>query len=180
MGNALVSVPYYFATGLNEIVGNGVTDAVRGLVEILTLFLTGFEKTIFFVLEYYIGTIACLVDAFVHGTLEFAQYAINGTVGLINTAVQETLQGLEDAVGDVGSALDTLSRDLGALDIDIPSVSGIERDLSGLSSVTRINATAIVGDLEALDNEIPSFDELKAIIQETIAVPFHLVKTLLK
>lgn len=160
--------------------GNGVTDAVRGLVDILILLLTGFEKTIFFVIEYYIGTISCLIDASIHGTLEFAQYAINETVGFINIAVQDTLKGLEEAVDDVGSALNTLSKDLSHLDTDIPSVSGIDSDLSGLSSVTNINATAIVDDLEVLNNAIPSFDELKDIVQEAIAVPFDLVKNLLK
>lgn len=157
-----------------------MTDAVRGLVDILTLLLTGFEKTVFFVIEYYIGTISCLIDASVHGTLEFAQYSIDETVGFINIAVQDALKGLEDAVDDVGSALSTLSKDLSYLDVDIPSVSGIESDLSGLSSVTNINATAIIDDLEALNNAIPSFDELKDTVQEAIAVPLDLVRDLLK
>lgn len=173
-------MPHYFATGLNQIVDDGVTNAVRGLVDVLTLLLTGFEETIFFVISYYAGTISCLLDASVHGVLGFAEYTINETVGLIGAAVQDTREGLEGAVHNVGAALDTLSKDLSYLGIDIPSVSGIESDLAGLSSVTSINATEIVGGIEALNNDIPSFDDLQSIVKEVIAVPFDLVKTLLK
>lgn len=157
-----------------------MTDAVRGLVSLLTLILTGFQETILFVIEYYLGTIACLIDAFVHGVLEFSEYAINQTVGFINIAVQDSLKGLEDAVDDVGSALDTISKDFSYLGIHVPSLSGIESDLSGLSSVTNINATVIVGDIGALNKNIPSFDDLKNITREVIAVPFDLIKSLLK
>lgn len=149
-------------------------------MNLLTLILTGFQETIFFVIEYYLGTITCLVDAFVHGALDFSEYAINQTVGVINTAVQDTLKGLEDAVNDVGSTLDTISKDFGYLGIHVPSLSGIESDLSGLSSVTNINASGIVGDIETLNNEIPSFDDLKNITEQVIAVPFDLIRNLLK
>lgn len=157
-----------------------MTDAVRGLFNVLMLILTGLEETIFFVIDYYLGTIGCLVVALVHGTLEFSEYAIKESVGFINTAVQDSLKGLEAAVDDVGSALNTLSKDVSYLGIDIPSVSSIESDLKGLSSVTNVNASEIVGDIAALNNNIPSFDELKDVVQEVIAVPFDLVKSLLK
>lgn len=173
-------MPHYFATGLNEIIGNGIADTVRGLVALLTLILTGFEETIFFVIEYYLGTISCLVDALVHGVLKFSEYAINETVGFVNIAMQGTLKSLDDTVQDVGTALNTLARDLSYLGVGIPSVSGIESDLSGLSSVTKINATEIVGGIEVLSDNIPPFENLKSVVQEVIAVPFDRIKTLLK
>lgn len=180
MGNVLVSVPHYFAHGLNEVVGSGITSAVRGLLNMLLLILTGFEKTISFAIEYYVGTISCLVVALVHGTLAFSEYAINETVGFINTAMQDSLERLEAAVQDVRSAIDTVSKDLSYLGIDFPSVSGIETNVLGLSSVTQINATEIVSDIEALNNDVPSFEQLKEIVQEVISIPFALIKNMLK
>lgn len=175
-----MSMPHYFATGINEIVSDGVTDAVRGLVQLLMLILTAFEETIFFVINYYVGTITCLIDAMVHGVLDFAEYAINETVGVINTAVQDAISGLETTAKGVEDAINGFSSALDTLGFDIPSLSGLDDDISGLSSVATINASKIVSEIEVINNDIPSFDALQDIVQEVISVPFDWIKNKLK
>jgi len=51
IGSAMASMPHYLSLGVNDLAADGVTKAVNGLMDMLTLTVTGIEGLILFVIN---------------------------------------------------------------------------------------------------------------------------------
>jgi hypothetical protein len=51
VGSAMASMPYYMATGVNELSANGIEKAIGALMEMLLMTITGVEEIVLFVIN---------------------------------------------------------------------------------------------------------------------------------
>ncbi|ROV88201.1 hypothetical protein VPNG_10324 [Cytospora leucostoma] len=169
IGSSMASMPHFLSAGVDQLAADGITKAVRGMVDILMMILTGVEELIFFFIELEVGTFMCLCTALVNGVLDFAEFAINGTTALINEAVQNVAGGIESAVDQVIDSIDKLTL--------LPDVDGIKTDVAKLSDL-KIDTSSIVSSISDLNSKI-NYTEVQDVVQEAIAIPFDMVKRLL-
>ena len=78
MGTAMASMPYYMATGVNEMTAKSIETGVRALEKMLLLTLKGVQEIVVFYINLYISTYVCLITL-----------AINGAAGVVVDALKE-------------------------------------------------------------------------------------------
>lgn len=180
VGSSMASMPHYLSAGVNHLAADGITKAVQGLVEILLMILTGVQQLIMFFIEIKVGLILCFSTAIARAVLEVGEFAIKGATDVLNTNVKAVtgpltsgLNGLIDAADHVASGMSVFGADdLGN------SIQDIHDNLDKLNNLPPIDATSLLGDLKDLENKI-SYDNVKNVAKEAIAVPFDMVKRLL-
>lgn len=180
VGSSMASMPHYLSAGVNHLAADGITKAVQGLVEILLMILTGVQQLIMFFIEIKVGLILCFSTAIARAVLEVGEFAIKGATDVLNTNVKAImgpltsgLNGLIDAADHVASGMSVFGADdLGN------SIQDIHDNLDKLNNLPPIDATSLLGDLKDLENKI-SYDNVKNVAKEAIAVPFDMVKRLL-
>lgn len=168
IGSSMASMPHYLSVGVNQLSAAGITKTVQGMVEMLTMILTGVQELIFFAIEFEIGTIMCLCTALVNGVLDFAEYAINGTTVLLNDALKLVTSGIEDAVDKVADLLD---------DMPFVSMSNVKSEVAQLSQLN-VSTDSLVSGIEDLNSKI-NYTVVQDTVKDVIAIPFNMVKSLL-
>lgn len=178
VGSSMASMPHYLSLGVNELAATGVETAVRAMVFMLDLILTGVESMIFFFINFLVGTYVCLLTALIKGSLD-AVASVTEDIGnvvnkLIDSAtddIESISSGLEDSINDV---LDGVTDFFSPGSKDKPEVdfSGPIEKLKGFD----LNANDFAKDIREVNKNIPNFDDVKNITQETIAIPFDFVR----
>jgi hypothetical protein len=178
IGSAMASMPHYLSVGVNSLASDGITKAVSGMVKMLMMILTGVENLIFFIINMYVGTYACLVAALIHGGLDVSIKVVDGATKVMNDAIKTITGQITDSIGDVQDAInkipDTLSSFLGGVDFDLPTID-ITKNLDDLKNI-KVNSEDLVKDLVSLDNNIPTFDQVENFTKNAIAIPFNFLK----
>lgn len=179
IGSAMASMPHYLSVGVNSMAADGISSVVQGMVEILMMILTGVEELIFFIINMYVGTYACLIGAFIHGGIDASVGAVEGTtkfmndgIGKITDEIAEDLAGLQKATKEFFDKIQGLPL---VPDFEPPNIDLTSR-LDNLKNI-KIDPTEFLGDLVKLNTTIPTFDQVQNLTKEAIAHPFNLVKT---
>ncbi|RCK56031.1 Plasma membrane fusion protein PRM1 [Candida viswanathii] len=98
------------------VVNNLQTLEQSGLISII-LFLKALKQIALFVIELFLGTYVCLLNAVLRGTTEFALDASEGVIQAVNATVvsatndiESALQGLSQFLNDIVTGVSTLAR----------------------------------------------------------------------
>ncbi|KAK3906158.1 hypothetical protein C8A05DRAFT_12091 [Staphylotrichum tortipilum] len=179
IGSAMASMPHYLSVGVNSLASDGITKAVSGMVQILMMILTGVENLIFFIINMYVGTYACLVAALIHGGLDVSVKVVEGATKIMNDAIGTITGQITDNLGDVQKVINDIPGKItnflgGLTDIDLPKID-ITKNLDDLKNI-KINSGDLVKDLVSINKTIPTFDQVENFTKNAIAVPFDLVK----
>ncbi|KAL2192513.1 hypothetical protein P885DRAFT_82127 [Corynascus similis CBS 632.67] len=178
VGSAMASMPHYLSVGVNSLASDGITKAVSGMVHMLMLILTGVENLIFFIINLFVGTYACLIAALIHGGLDVSVKVVEGATKVMNNAIGTITNQISDTVDDVQGAIneipDKISGLLGGIDFDLPKID-IADNLEDLKNI-KINSKDLVKDLVSLNKTIPTFDEVEKFTKNAIAIPFNFLK----
>ncbi|KAK4245091.1 hypothetical protein C7999DRAFT_16686 [Corynascus novoguineensis] len=178
VGSAMASMPHYLSVGVNSLASDGITKAVSGMVHMLMLILTGVENLIFFIINLFVGTYACLIAALIHGGLDVSVKVVEGATKVMNNAIGTITSQISDTVDDVQGAIneipDKISGLLGGIDFDLPKID-IADNLDDLKNI-KINSKDLVKDLVSLNKTIPTFDEVEKFTKNAIAIPFNFLK----
>ncbi|KAL2148884.1 hypothetical protein VTH82DRAFT_1570 [Thermothelomyces myriococcoides] len=178
IGSAMASMPHYLSIGVNSMASEGITKAISGMVQMLMLILTGVENLIFFIINMFVGTYACLIAALIHGGLDVSVKVVEGATKVMNRAIGTITDQIADTVSDVQNTInkipDTLSGFLGGIDFDLPRID-ISDNLDDLRNI-KVNSRDLVKDLVALNTSIPTFDEVENFTKNAIAVPFNFLR----
>lgn len=183
LGSSMASMPHYLSAGVNRLAADGITKAVHGLVDILLMILTGVQQLIMFFIEVKVGLVLCFSTAIARAVLEVGEFALNGATEKLNDAIKSISGDLNSAAGGIVHDLDKIRNTLktipGGGDIAkmVPDTSGLEDNLKKLDDVS-INTDEVLGSLKDIENKI-SYDNVKNVAKEAIAVPFDMVKRLL-
>ncbi|AEO71911.1 uncharacterized protein THITE_2133195 [Thermothielavioides terrestris NRRL 8126] len=180
IGSAMASMPHYLSVGVNALASDGITKAVSGMTQVLMMILTGVENLIFFVINMYIGTYACLIAALIHGGLDVSVKVVDGATKIMNDAIDTITGEISDTISHVQDALNALpdkfSNMLGGVlgGIDIPKID-ISKNLDDLKNI-KVNSSDLVKDLISLNTTIPTFDQAENLTKSVIGIPFDFVK----
>lgn len=180
VGSSMASMPHYLSAGVNRMAAEGITKAVQALVEILLMILTGVQQLIMFFIEVKVGLVLCFSTAIARAVLEVGEFAIKGATEALNSAVKAISGDLNSAVSGFAHALhdlETAIPDWAPKPTEIPNVDGLEDNIKKLDDVS-IDTGSLLGDLRGLEDKI-SYDNVKNVAKEAIAVPFDMVKRLL-
>ncbi|KAL2185696.1 hypothetical protein L209DRAFT_458481 [Thermothelomyces heterothallicus CBS 203.75] len=178
VGSAMASMPHYLSVGVNSLASEGITKAISGMVQTLMLIMTGVESLIFFIINLFVGTYACLIAALIHGGLDVSVKVVEGATKVMNSAINTITGQIADSVSDVQDAIneipDKLSSFLGGIDFDLPKID-ITKNLDDLKNI-KVNSKDLVKDLVSLNTSIPTFDEVENFTKNAIAIPFNFLK----
>ncbi|PKS13107.1 hypothetical protein jhhlp_000449 [Lomentospora prolificans] len=179
IGSAMSSMPHYLSLGVNELSASGIERAVRGLVSALQLAVTIIENLIIFVINMMVSTYVCLATAIIHGTLDVASdvvekftKAMNGAISTIADGISNDAKSIQDKINDLtGSIEDSV---FGPILPNIPDVD-FTSALDKLKNLN-IDTSGFVSDIDTLNDNIPTFDEVKNLTESAISIPFNLIK----
>ncbi len=178
IGSAMASMPHYLSVGVNSLAADGISKAVSGMVQILMMILTGVESLIFFIINMYVGTYACLVAALIHGGLDVSVKVVEGATKVMNDAIGTITGQITNNIADVQKVLNNipgkLTNLLGGVDLGIPKID-ITKNLNDLQNI-KVNSGDLVKDLVSLNTTIPTFDQVENFTKNAIAIPFDFVK----
>ena len=183
MGSAMASMPHYLSAGVNELAASGVEKAVRGLMSMLLLTITGVEELLIFYIHMLTSTYLCLITLVVRGSLHAALKVIEEAGEFVNKTLQDVSKGIgktvddfDDGLNKFTGALNSVPKVFGGKSDDIPKI-----DLSEQQKV--LTEFKLPGDLDQglskLNNSIPTFDEVQNFIDDIIRLPFEEVKKLI-
>jgi Tfp pilus assembly protein PilN len=183
VGSAMASMPHYLSQGVNALAADGVTKAVNGLMDMLTLTVTGVEEIILFVINMMTSTYVCLITLVIGGSLHVAINMIEEVGAFMN----KTISGL---TGEISSDLNTFQTDFNSFLSAISDVAGffggsktpptinITSQINELNSIT-IDPTTMDADLTKLNASIPNFAQVQNFTNNIISLPFEEIKKLI-
>jgi len=173
----MASMPHYMSQGVNHITADGINKAVKGLMEMVTLSITGVEEIVVFVIGMMTNTYLCLITLAVSGSLEYgidlltnANSQLNSKLKSIGNDVQSEAAKVIDEINKLVHGINT---DLG---INAPTVdfSAVINELNNVSLPSSLNS-----DLQTLNKSIPTFAEVQNATESVIRLPFEDLKTLI-
>jgi len=174
VGSAMASMPHYLSVGVNAVAAESISKTVRGMVQILKMILTGVEALIMFVINFYIGTIVCMISALIHGTLDVAIGAVEGATELINKGISSVADGL---TGDLKGVQDVINAAfkgaIGFTGVDPPKIDVSSR-INDLKNV-KVDSGSFVKGLDSLNKTIPNFDQVEKLGKDALSIPFKLI-----
>jgi hypothetical protein len=182
VGSAMASMPHYLSEGVNALAADGVTKAVNGLMDMLTLTVTGVEEIILFVINMMTSTYVCLITLAITGSLEVAIQMIEDVGNAMNKSISSI-------TGTISGDLTSFQSDLNSFlsDLDIGGLFGssktaptinISSQIDALNSI-QIDPTTLDSDLTKLNNSLPTFAQVQNFTNTVISFPFEQVKQLI-
>ncbi|KAJ6485856.1 hypothetical protein C8R45DRAFT_1098609 [Mycena sanguinolenta] len=169
---AAASMPRYMAIATNEQFASAVNDSMNAARETLILALTIMEAIINFIVDTYRSTFLCFLELVIQGGLAI----LIGAVQVLNEAIEAAASGIrtaiQDSVGAANSALSAVASVAGKFGISVPTLS--VPDLTSLENVTL--PQSFTDSITALNNSLPTFNELKQIVDQFIDTPFEALK----
>ncbi|KAK0642918.1 hypothetical protein B0T16DRAFT_333186 [Cercophora newfieldiana] len=174
VGSAMASMPHYLSVGVNSLAADGISKTVRGLTQVLKMILMGVEALIMFVINFYIGTIVCMVSALIHGTLDVAIGAVEGATDVMNKAIGSITDGITSDLGSLQTTVNDLVGGVANLigkEAPKIEVSGRINDLKNI----KVDSSSFVRGLDSLNKTIPNFDQIEKLGKDALSIPFKLV-----
>lgn len=177
------SMPHYLSTAANKVVEKSMDASVSALIKTIKLVITGVEELIIFALELWIGTFACLATAAVDGTAGAALNATQEVVTFVNDTLDDITDGLETGLDGLSSVINTL----GGVANDVKNLFTGDDDNNGKDDLDKVNLqidalkglhipTEINTKLKELQEDLPTYDDLKNKTENLIREPFDLLK----
>ncbi|KAL2753420.1 hypothetical protein ACRALDRAFT_1065279 [Sodiomyces alcalophilus JCM 7366] len=179
VGSAMASMPHYLSVGVNELSAQGIEASVDALVAVLDLMITGVQGLIIFIINMVTAMYTCLITAFIHGSLDVAAdvtekvtNAINRTIQGITNSLESRVDRIEDGIGSVMDAIEDSF--IGGVFPDFPDIdfSGPISDLRDI----KVNTDSFVDDINRLNDDLPTFEEVQDATAGAIAIPFRLLR----
>lgn len=183
VGSAMPSMPHYLSQGVNALAADGVTKAVNGLMEMLQLTVTGIEALILFIINFYISTYVCLIQLVVSGSVHVAVQVIEEVGAFMNKSISSITSEITTDIGSFQSGLnDFLSKISGGLSTfgisTKPPTLDLSSKLTALNSI-QLDPSKFDADLEKLEKNIPTFEQVMNFTNNIIETPFEEIKRLI-
>ncbi|KAL7272381.1 plasma membrane fusion protein prm1 [Rhizina undulata] len=180
MGSAMASMPYYMASGVNELAAKGIEKSVQTLEDTLLLLITAIQEVVVFWVNMMTSTYVCLftlavkgsLDAVLNATAKIADW-VNGTLNTIFDDVEKDASSLQDLINSAASKIAAIPNFFGA-DVTFPTVT--------LPSLDALKNVTIPSELDAkllaIESNIPTFSEVKTAADNVIRLPFQAIEKL--
>lgn len=168
---------------MNELIADSITNVVRALISVLMMIIHSISEIIMFVIEFELGTIACLFDLLIDAILGIASDAVQKVCDLANeiihpvmTAIQATADFATNALGGIESDV-AVAAAMFHLNLDFPDLSGIDGELSKLENFS-VDPRDLLGDIAKLQHAL-DLNTIMKDIEFVVDLPFDIMTTLL-
>lgn len=183
VGSAMASMPYYMSQGINELTANGIEKAIHGLMQMLSLTITGIEEIVVFIINFLTQTYICLLTFAIGGSLHAAISVAEDVGSFLNSTAK-------DVGKDLGNAADEFQKlmngfiagvdDVGSFfaghKLNPPTID-LTKEINKLDNLQLPSDYDL--DLQKLNASIPTFKQVHALTNSVIKFPFEEVKKLL-
>ncbi|KAF2093235.1 hypothetical protein NA57DRAFT_69334 [Rhizodiscina lignyota] len=178
-GSTMASMPHYMSQGVNKLTAEGVTHAVNGLMQMVTMSVTGVEEIVVFVIGMMTNTYLCLITLAAGGGAHLALDLVQE----FSDAMNKSLSSVENGIGSgITDFQNTLNKFLDVLP-GIPTVSGKPPQINLSKEVNALKAIQMPSDInqkiQQLNASIPTFDQVKSAVDDVIRLPFEELKKLI-
>lgn len=179
IGSAMASMPHYMSVGVNDLAATGIEKSVHGMVKILDLVVQGVEGIIIFYINFLVATYTCLLTALVHGSLEVVASVTEDATKAFNSLIDGASGEIEDIASGLKSAIDKLTDSIensvfGKLIPDIPAIN-FTKPIEKLKTFN-LSTDGFVKDIQKLNDDLPTFEEVKNMTESAISTPFNLLR----
>lgn len=183
VGSAMASMPHYMSGGVNAMAASGVTKAVNGLMDMLTLAVTGVEEIVLFIINMMTSTYICLITLVVGGALHAALDVIdkagqflNKTLSAITGEISDGVETFQTTINKVLEGVSGVSGFLGG-DGTVPTID-LSSEINKLNSIN-LDSASLDTNIKALDAKIPDFSQVHNFTNNLIRTPFEEIKRLI-
>ncbi|KAE8269867.1 hypothetical protein A4X09_0g2480 [Tilletia walkeri] len=176
---AIQGVPHYMAAGTNRMIANGVEFTVTSLGHLLLLLLFATEKVLIYLVDTYRSLLQCLIELLIRGVLAILIQVVDILSDGINSASQGIKSAVQAAVSSVNTVISSALAGVNdVLHIVGKSVSVPQIGVPDLTALDNVRLPTFFEDgLIALNNSIPTLDQVKDKINAVISAPLELLRT---
>ncbi|CZR53173.1 related to PRM1 Pheromone-regulated multispanning membrane protein involved in membrane fusion during mating [Phialocephala subalpina] len=180
VGSAMASMPHYLSTGVNAMAADGVTKAINGLMQMLSLTVTGVEEIVLFYINMLTSTYVCLITLVVAGSLHAAIALIEDVANFVNSTIGSLTGDLATGVNDFQNGLNSFLKTIDNIGSvfggkSTPPTLNLSSQITSLQNI-KIDPTQFDAELTKLNASIPDFAEVHNFTNNVIKTPFELVK----
>lgn len=183
VGSSLASMPHYLSAGVNDLAAHGIDKAMNGLIEMLTLSVTGVEEIAVFVVNMMLSTYVCLITFAVGGSLHVAIQVAEDVGNFLNTTIKGIGGDLSKAAGDFETAMNGFLGDINKLGNLLSGNHANPPTVNFDSEINALNGLQLPQnydqDLNKINASIPTFADLKNFTTQLVRLPFDEVRKLL-
>ncbi|KAH7117036.1 hypothetical protein B0J11DRAFT_442922 [Dendryphion nanum] len=181
IASSMASAPHYSAKGINELTSSSVELAVKGLISMLEMSVTGVEEIVLFVIHMMTSTYLCLITLAVRGSVGAAVEIGNKVADGLKKTVEEVTQGMGDATKSVNSAINEIIDKISGVPF-APDFKKPNIDLT--DEINKLKSLELPKDmqegLQKLNGSIPNFEQVQNFTDNAIRFPFEKVKELIR
>lgn len=179
VGSAMASMPHYLSVGVNSMAAKGMQEAVHGMVKMLDLIMQAVPAMIVFYINFLVATYTCLITAMVHGSLDVVASVTKDATKAFNDVIDGVTQEIQEISGDLESGINKITKSIqnsvfGKLIPDIPKVD-FSKPVDKLKGFD-LNSDDFVKDVQKLNKDLPTFEEVQNLTSQAVSFPFKLVR----
>ncbi|EHK26673.1 uncharacterized protein TRIVIDRAFT_188924 [Trichoderma virens Gv29-8] len=176
VGSAMASMPHYLSQGVNDLVALGVEKSVHAMVDVLDLVISGVEGIIIFYINFLTATYTCLITAMIHGTLDVVANVTADATEAYNSLINGTITDISKIANALQKGITNLTSSIedsvfGGLLSAIPKVN-FTKPIEELRRF-ELNSTDFVGDVQQLNKDLPTFEDVQNMTETAISYPFN-------
>lgn len=184
VGSAMASMPHYLSQGVNALAADGITKAVRGLMDMVLLTVTGVEEIILFWINMMTSTYVCLITLVVGGSLHVAIDMIekvgdfmNKTIGDLTGELSKDAAGFQTSLNGFLDKLGSVPAIFGGKPATPPKID-LSSGIAKLNNI-KIDTDVMDAELTKLNASIPDFAQVHKFTDDVIRLPFEEIKKLI-
>lgn len=149
---------------------------------VLSLSIAAVKGIILLLIDLYLGTLACLCTAFVHGTLEFVTDVVKDITEAVDDAINLAMKGINTALNLLSTVINgflgTLATIKSIFTQDDTSSISDALDLVSLN-ITKLHnisiPTSFVDSIANLSNSIPDFEDVLSNLTKIVTTPLDVL-----
>ncbi len=175
-------IPYKTTEALNLLTIHIVNKSIVLLYNGLMMIVKALSSIIIFIINFYIGTITCLITLTVQGAVDVGVDTSESVIKFVNTTISGIANKLDDGLEDISKVLSTV---VNTVDHVIDKIKGDDDDNE--SKVHNVNLTidklrnihipgSVTEKLDNLKKKVPNFDEVEQKMKDMINIPFNEIK----
>ncbi|CAD6889871.1 unnamed protein product [Tilletia caries] len=167
------------AAGTNRMIADSVEYTIASLGHLLMLLLLATEKVLIYIVDTYRSLLQCLIELLIRGVLAILVQVVAILSDGINAASQGIKSAVEASVSGVNTAISTsLAGVNDVLHVIGKSVNVPQIDVPSLDALDNVRLPTFFEDgLIALNNTIPTLDQIKDKMNAVIALPLETLRT---
>ena len=149
------------------------------MVKMLDLIMQAVPAMIVFYINFLVATYTCLITAMVHGSLDVVASVTKDATKAFNDVIDGATKEIQDISGDLESGINKITKSIqnsvfGKLIPDIPKVD-FSKPVDKLKGFD-LNSDNFVKDVQKLNKDLPTFEEVQNLTSQAVSFPFKLVR----